>query len=69
MLFTKMAATTRFYLHSYFCFQKHAEFNNDFTCGFDVGPNAAVTAVAEVLHQPHVPEVIAVFGVPTDPTT
>ena len=69
MLFTKMADTTGFYLHSYSCFQKHANSNNGFTCGFDAGPTAAVTAVVEVLHQPHVPEFIAVVGVSTDPTT
>ena len=68
MLFTKMTATTGFYLHPYFCFRKHANSNNGFTCGFDVGPVAAVTAVAEVLHRPHVSEVIAIVGVAVTPT-
>ena len=66
MLFTKMAATTGFYLHPYFCFRKHTDSNYRFTCGFDVAPVATVTAVAEILHRPHVPEVVAVVGVAAD---
>ena len=38
-------------------------------CGFDIGPVAALTVVAEVLYQPHVPEVIAVVGVAATTTT
>ena len=49
-----MVVTTGFYLHTYFCFEKHANLNNIFTFGFDVGPTATVTAVSEVLYQPHV---------------
>ena len=69
MLFTKMAATTWFYIHPYFCFRKYTNSDYNFACGFDVGPVAAVTAVAEVLHQPHVPVVLAVAGVPATATT
>ena len=69
MLFNKMAATTWFYLRSYFCFRKHANSNNCFTCGFDIGPFADVTAAAEVLYQPHVLEVVAFTGVPANDTT
>ena len=63
----KLAATTGFYLHPYLYFRKHANSDYGFTCGFDVGPVAAVTAVAEVLHRPHVPAVLAVAHVPADP--
>ena len=69
MLFTKMAATTRFYLHPYFCFQKHANSDYGFTCGFDVGPVGLVTVVAEVLHRPHVPAVLTVTHIPGDPAS
>ena len=67
MLFTKIAATTGFYIHPYFCFRKHANSDYRFTCGFDVGAVGAVTAVVEVLHRPHVPKVLAVAHVPADP--
>ena len=67
ILFTKIATTTGFYLHPYFCFHKHADFNYGFTCGFYVAAVAAVTAVAKVLHRPHIPEVVTVVHVPTDP--
>ena len=63
-----MAATTGFYLHPYFCFQKHANFDYGFTFGFNVGPVAAVTAVAEVLHRLHVSAVLAVAHVPVTAT-
>ena len=64
MLFTKMAAITKFYLYPYFCFRKYANSDFGFTCGFDVGPVAAVTAISEVLHRPHVPAVLAVAHIP-----
>ena len=67
-LFTKMAATTGFYLHPYFCFRKHTNSDYGFTCGFDGGSVATVTVVAGVLHRPHVPAVLAVAHVPADPT-
>ena len=55
ILITKMATITGFYLHPYFCFRKHANSNNGFTCGFDIAPVLAAPAVAEILYQPHVP--------------
>ena len=63
-----MAATTGFYLHPYYCFRKDADSNYGFTCGFDVAPIAAVTVAAEILHCPHVPEVVAVVHIPADLT-
>ena len=69
ILCTKMVATNRLYLHPYFCFRKHADSNNGFTCGFDIGPTAAIKATAEVLYQSHVPVVIAILGVPVNSTT
>ena len=65
-----MTATTGFYIHPYFCFRKYANSDYGFTCGFNVGPVAAVTstAIAEVLHRPHVPAVLAVAGVPVTAT-
>ena len=68
MLFTKIAATTGFYLHPYFCFRKHANSDHGSTCGFNNGPVAAVTTVAKVLHQTHVPTVLAVAHVPVTAT-
>ena len=58
-----------FYLHPYFCFRKHANSNNGFTYGLDIGPVTAVTTVAEILYQSHVPKVIAVVGVAATATT
>ena len=69
ILFTKMASTTGFYLHSCYYFRKDADSNYGFTCSFGPGPIAAVTAAAEIPHCPHVPEVLAQTYVPTDPVT
>ena len=69
MLFTKMAATTGFYLHPYFCFPKHANSDYGFTSGFDTAPVAHIPAVSEIFHRTEVPAVIARNHVPTDPAT
>ena len=58
-----------FYLHSYYCFQKHANSNDGFPCGFDIAAVAAVAAFMEVLHQPYVPVSIAVVVVAAIATT
>ena len=63
-----MASTTGIYLHPYYCFHKDADSNYCFTCGFDIGPIAAVTATAEIPHQAHVPAVLACAYVPANPT-
>ena len=57
-----------FYLHSPYCFRKDANSNYCFTCGFDTGPIAAVTAAAEKPHNTYVPEVLAHAYVPAGPT-
>ena len=69
MLFTKMTATTGFYLHPYFCFRKHANSNYGFMCGFDTAPVSHIPAVPEILHRPEVPTVTARLHVPADPAT
>ena len=69
MLLTKMVATTRFYLHPYFCFQKHANSDSGFTYVFDTAPVAHVPAVPEILHQPKVLAVVARLHIPDNPTT
>ena len=63
-----MASATGFYLHPYYCFCKDADSNYGFTCGFDTGPIAAVTAAAEIPHRAHIPAVLARTHVPADPT-
>ena len=67
MLFTKMAATTEFYIHPYFCFQRHANHNYGFTCGFDTAPVAGAPEVLEILYQPEVPAVAARLHIPANP--
>ena len=68
-LLTKMAATTGFYIHPYFCFRKDADSDYGFTCGFDTGPITVVTYCAEVLHRPYAPVVPAQLHVPADSST
>ena len=69
MLFTKMAATTGFYIHPYFYFQKHANSDYGFTCGFDTAPVAHIPAVPEILPWSEVPAVITRAHVPANPAT
>ena len=69
MLFTKMAATTSFYLHPYFCFRKHTNSDYGFTYGFDTAPVAHVPAVPEILPRPEVPAVVARTHVLANPAT
>ena len=69
MLFTKMAATTGFYLYPYFCFQKHANSDYGSTCGFDTAPVAHIPAVSEVLHHAIIPAVLTRNHVPGNPAT
>ena len=69
MLFTKMAATTGIYRHPYFCFRKHADSNNGFTCGFDTAPITHVPAVPEIFHQPEVLTVVTIIYVPANALT
>ena len=64
-----MVATTGFYLHPYFCFWKHANSDYGLTCGFDTAPVSHIPAVAEILHRPEVPAVVARLHVPANPTT
>lgn len=66
-MFTKISGTTGLYLHPYFCFQKHANQNNGFTCGFDIVSITHDPTVPKVLYQPRVSAKIAVVGVGADP--
>ena len=65
VFFASVSYITDFYLHSYFCFRKHTNSNEGFTCGFDISPITTATTVVEVLHQPYLPKVIAVPGIAT----
>ena len=67
IIFCKIASTTGFYLHPYYCFWKLSASNYGFTCGFDTAPITFVPGVPEVLYQAPVLAIIAVIGVSADP--
>ena len=69
MLFTKIAATTGFYLHPYFCFWKHSNSDYGFTSGFDTAPVAHIPDVPEIFRRTEVLAVIAIHQVAADPAT
>ena len=64
-----MASATGVYIHPYFCFRKDVDSNYGFTCGFDTGAVAAVTAAPVIPHRPHVPAVAPCVHVPANATT